>query len=110
MAQHIVCACIVRRIKRGQSQGPVIDHHLKLTSHKSTILHEEFPSGFWWENKETHKLSITEGSRLLFEFERTRSQRTTVIHDSAIFIALYTVWTLSGAGDGTSCVLNFSGQ
>ena len=59
------------------------------------FLHEEFPSGFRWETKERHKLSITEGSRLLFEFEHTRLKCTTV-STSQLLISLYTiraVWT-----------------
>ena len=34
----------------------------------------DFSLEFQWENKETHKLSVTEGSRLLFDFERVRGR------------------------------------
>ena len=34
----------------------------------------DFPLEFQWENKETHKFSVTEGSRLLFDFERVRGR------------------------------------
>ena len=34
----------------------------------------DFPLEFQWENKETHKLSVAEGSRLLFDFKRIQSR------------------------------------
>ena len=49
---------------------------------------------FHWNSngkiKETHELSITEGSRLLIQFERTRSQCTTV-STTQLLISLYSV-------------------
>ena len=84
-------------------------HRLKKNAHKWKILAYEFPSDFQWENKETHKLSITEADQgCWFSSNIYKVAMHNRIHDSVyidldvhsvtyMYVRVYVrVWTLSG--------------
>ena len=69
-----VCACIVLCVwdQTGSKLGSCDWPSFKMKRPHLALY--DFPLEFQWENKETHKLSVTEGSRLLFEYERVRGR------------------------------------
>ena len=76
--QCTMCVCMhcamLCGVKRGQTGSKLRSCDWPSFKMNRPHLAYDFPLEFQWENKETHKLSVTEGSRLLFDFERVRGR------------------------------------